>query len=337
MDTNEIQERLRTLSTAVDRIDAMLQRSAAENAAKLQSLQEYVDKILHISSIHYSLYGERTSRPYYPLNDTWALTRLNSGQNFFINTADRNISPWIIMGGHWEPNVERVLLEYIRPDMCVLDIGAHFGYYTVKLGGKLQNSGGRLHAFEPNPEVNAVIEENIKINGLAGLTTLHKCALGDETTRTTLTRSNSNMSSANLVGEQDADYSVIVDVKRLDDVLDGSRKVDLIKLDAEGYEKRILDGAALTLSRSPNCAIMIELSLDRWEKAAPLEDLITVCGGSKELYAVRPDGMLEHYTLDRVRPFLLECDFHENYFFVAPKGLVEVHLGHLLTASVVKM
>ncbi len=296
---------------------------------RLATMQEYIDKTLHIASIHYDLYGERSARPYFPLDDKWGLTKLDNGQNFFINTSDRNVAPWIIMGGHWERNVERVMLNFIKPTMTVLDIGAHFGYYTVRLGGKL-GTGGRLHSFEPNPEVNAVCEENIKINGLADRAVLHKHALGDIRTRVMLTRSNSNMASANLLGEQDADYSVEVQVERLDDVLGGDVVVDLIKLDAEGYEKKILDGATDVLHRSPNCAVMLELSLDRWEKAAPLDQLIPAVGGGKELYAVREDGTLEHFTLDRLRPFLLTCAFHENYFFLAPAQLVEASLKHLI-------
>lgn len=45
-------------------------------------------------------------------------------------------------------------------------------------------------------------------------------------------------------------------------------QADRIKLDAEGYEKRILDGALNLLKRSPQCAIMIELGLERWERYA---------------------------------------------------------------------
>ncbi|CAE6869656.1 hypothetical protein R69746_08323 [Paraburkholderia aspalathi] len=296
---------------------------------KIDRIMEFVDKNLHISSIHHDLYSKRSARPYYPLNDGWALTTLDSGQPFFVNTEDRNVAPWIIMGGHWETNVERVMMSYVSPGMTALDIGAHFGYYTVKIGSKI-GSSGRLYSFEPNPEVNAMCLENIKINGLASHVTLHKFALGDSEASALLTRSHSNMASANLIGEQDPDYSVEVQVKRLDDVIPADCSVDLIKLDAEGYEKRILDGAAATLLRSPQCAIMIELGLDRWEKAAPLSDLVAACGGNRELYAVQGDGTIKRIALNELRPFLLSCPFHENYIFVARRQDVETKIGHLL-------
>ncbi len=296
---------------------------------RLDKLQRYIDKTLHVTSELFEHYKKFSARPYYPLNDGWALTRLDSGQPFFVNTEDRNITPWIIMAGHWEPNVEQVLLSYASPGMTVLDIGAHFGYYTVKLGSKI-GEHGRLHAFEPNPEVNAVCLENIKINGLYSHTTLHKFALGDANTTAILTHSQSNMASANLVGEQDADYSVSVEVRRIDDVVPSDRAIDLIKLDAEGYEKRILDGAISTLSRSPQCATMIELGLERWERFAPLNELINACGGNREIYAVQRDGTIRKLPTDKLRDFLLTCSFHENYFFVARPQDVETRIGHLV-------
>jgi FkbM family methyltransferase len=297
---------------------------------QLSRMEEILEKSLHVVSRHFETYAHRSSRPYYPLNNGWGLTHLNTGQPFFVNTEDRNITPWIIMGGHWEPNVDRVLSAYAQPGMTILDIGAHFGYYTVKLGTKVGRAG-KLLAFEPNPEVNAVCAENIKINGLSFHASLSKFALGDVEHVATLTRSASNMASANLLGEQDNDYSVQVQVRRLDNVVDASVSADLIKLDAEGYEKRILDGATNLLKRSPQCAIMIELGLERWERYATLEQLIPACGGGdRELYAVCPDGTIEYFPLEKVRPFLLGCDYHENYFLVARPIDVEARIGDLV-------
>lgn len=234
------------------------------------------------------------------------------------------------MGGHWETNVDRVLCDYTQPGMFVLDIGANMGYYTVKLGTKIGNTG-RLLAFEPNPEVNAVCLENLKINGLLGCARLYNYALGETEATATLTHSNSNMASANLVGDQDADFSIEVSVKSLDSVLDDRRPIDLIKLDAEGYEVFILRGAKEALSNSPDCAVMIEVGLERWERHATVEDLIPLCGGNgRELYAVMDDGTLRQMQVEAVRDFLLTRGFHENYFLVVRPEVANARVGHLI-------
>lgn len=79
-------------------------------------------------------------------------------------------------------------------------------------------------------------------------------------------RSNSNMQSANLMGDQQADHCVNVVMKRLDDVLPAHARIDLIKLNAEGYGRRELLGAVGLLDRSPGFAIVMELGLDKWER-----------------------------------------------------------------------
>lgn len=292
-------------------------------------IKNYVEKIFDVATQHAVLFAQRSNRPYYPLNDGWGLTHLSTGQPFFVNTEDRNITPWILMGGHWEPNVDRILCAYAQPGMHVLDIGANMGYYAVKLGAKIGSSGA-LIAFEPNPEVYDVCLENLKLNQLTGYAKVLPIALGDEKGKATLTRSRSNMASANLIGDQAADVSFIVDVDTLDDCLGNAAPVDLIKLDAEGYESFILKGAVQTLARSPSCAIMIELGLDRWERYSTLDALVPMCGGNgRELYAVHDDGTLEHFTGD-LRAFLQSKPFSENYFLVARPPEVERHVGDLL-------
>jgi FkbM family methyltransferase len=292
-------------------------------------LKAYVEKTFHVAAQHADLFAQRSNRPYYPLNDGWGLTYLSTGQPFFVNTEDRNITPWILMGGHWETNVDRILCAYVKPGMRVLDIGANMGYYAVKLGTKV-GPGGTLIAFEPNPEVYDVCVENLKINGLTGHAKVLRLALGDRAGSATLTRSRSNMASANLLADQDADVSFEVEVATLDACLGEAAPVDLIKLDAEGYESFILKGAAQTLARSPSCAVMIELGLDRWERHSTLVELVPLCGGNgRELYAVHDDGTLEHFTGD-LRAFLRTRPYQENYFLVARPSEVQLHVADLL-------
>lgn len=299
------------------------------NQDDIDFIKAYVDKTLHVTAQHAELYAQRSSRPYYPLNDGWGLTHLSTGQPFFVNTEDRNITPWILMSGTWEPNVDRVLCAYARPGMHIVDVGANMGYYTVKLAS-IVGAGGTVFAFEPNPEVFDVCLENLKINGLTAHAKVMPIALGDAKGTATLTRSRSNMASANLLAEQDADVSFPVKVDTLDAALANGRPVDLIKLDAEGFESFILKGAGKTLARSPACAIMIELGLDRWERHSTLDALVPLCGGGgRELYAVRDDGTLEHFRGD-LRPFLRSKPYSENYFVIARPSEIETYVKDLV-------
>lgn len=335
-----------TSDTAARKIDAVIEQGhelqqrldqaadgERQQSERLQRVEEFSDKALHLTSLHYSLYQQRSNRPYYTLDNGWALTYLDNGQPFFVNTTDRQVSPWVIMGGHWEPDVERGLVGYAQPGMTVIDIGAHMGYFTVKLARKI-GPQGRLLAFEPNPLMSVFVYDNIRLNDLMRSCTLHRVALGDEPGIGSLRHHANNMGGGSLIDQRDGDCVIDVPVQRLDDMVPADWTVDLIKLDAEGYEQPVLRGAAAVLARSPDCALMLELRLESWERQGSLDTFLADCGGGKTVYAVQPDGTLLAVAPEEVRNYLLTClrvtGFHECNFFVAPAHLVRRYVPDLI-------
>ena len=59
---------------------------------------------------------------------------------------------------------------------------------------------------------------------------------------------------------------VAVEIARIDDVLPAGQAVDLIKIDAEGFEPLVLRGMAGILARSPHAAIVIEIGVAQWAR-----------------------------------------------------------------------
>lgn len=218
------------------------------------------------------LVARKTARPYYTLNDGWALTHLDTGQPFFCNTRDRSITPWLLMGGHWETHVDRVLTDLVQPGMRVVDVGANMGYYTVKLAHKA-GPHGHILAFEPNPDTLPYLRENIAINNLHARVTLYDCALGADEGRGTLGYVAGGHAQANLVGAGTHRTTHEVSIIRADDALHG-QPIDVMKIDAEGFERDVLLGAQETIRRSPKCVIVMECSLDRWPSLAGCDELV---------------------------------------------------------------
>ena len=103
----------------------------------IESKFSALEKIVGANSITVERLGENTSRPYFYLGGNWGLTRLSTGEPFFVNTNDRGITPWIIMGGKWETFVDDIMQELLREGDICLDIGANMGYYTIKMLSKI--------------------------------------------------------------------------------------------------------------------------------------------------------------------------------------------------------
>lgn len=292
-------------------------------------IKEFTEKSLYLGSQHFDLYRDRSARPYFSMNDNWALTFLDTGSPFFINTDDRIVAPWIIMGGHWETSVDRVMTTYAKPGMSIVDVGAHCGYYTVKLA-MCVGSGGSVLAFDPNPDIVEFCKANIKLNGLQTYVKLKEVALSDVNGSATMV-SRPGESAGASIAEAGPDFTYQVAVSRLDDMEDLVLPIDLMKIDAEGNEAKILRGAQKVLAQSPNCAVIMELSLDRWEKQAPLSDLMALTGGGgREIFGIHQDSTVENIKVENLEQFVNQRSHREEYVVIATPEIVAANLSGLI-------
>ena len=149
----------------------------------------------------------------------------------------------------------RLFEKLVEPGMLTVDIGANIGLYALLLA-RLVGADGRVFAFEPEPELFAMLCENCAANG-AGNVTPFQCAAGETNGRATFQRAIFN-SGDNRLGPTRADAQPIeVQVERLDDVLP-VRAVQFIKIDVQGHEFAALSGMTELLSASPDVRVLFE-------------------------------------------------------------------------------
>lgn len=142
----------------------------------------------------------------------------------------------------------------LRPQDVFVDVGACFGSYSLLASGV---AGARSIAFEPNPVTAQGLRENIRLNSLGDRVEIRAKAVGSEHGTVMLT---SELRAANhIVGADDAaDTSqVAVPLTRLDDELEQTAPA-LIKIDVEGYEQAVLDGAQAVLRKESLLAVILE-------------------------------------------------------------------------------
>jgi FkbM family methyltransferase len=238
-------------------------------------------------------------RPYYYLGDYRALTQLANGLPFFVNTRDRGITSWIILGGTWEHFVDEILCGVTRAGDRVLDAGANQGYYSVKLGN-IVGPDGWVVAFEPNPELFELLETNLQINGFGPRSKVYRNALGDVSCSAELRFSYDNMGGGSLSPHLAAGQeTVMVEVVRGDDVLPPDMAFEVMKFDVEGYEPEAAEGLAGVVARSAHAAIVLEISPQSWGQrggfAAILERFTL---GSKDGFEMAHDGLLTPLKLN---------------------------------------
>ncbi len=137
----------------------------------------------------------------------------------------------------YEPEVWKQVMAAIRPGDTIVDVGAHFGLYTIACGKRV-GSAGCVVAFEPHPGNFALLRRQILLNELSDRIEAHEAAVGDRDGHTQFTSGYSVQSHIT----PNMNDGIRVKVCRLDSVFADS-KVDIIKIDVEGFEEKALQGA----------------------------------------------------------------------------------------------
>ncbi|MGN6416781.1 MAG: FkbM family methyltransferase [Pseudobacter sp.] len=145
------------------------------------------------------------------------------------------------------------LLHFLREDDLFADIGANIGSYTVLAAAHV---GANSISFEPVPSTFAHLKNNIYINQLDKKVRALNIALGSQKGSIAFTSSYDTVNHVATASEKD---TISVPVEILDEVLQGEIPA-LIKIDVEGFETEVINGAQHILANEKLKAIVIELN-----------------------------------------------------------------------------
>ena len=137
-----------------------------------------------------------------------------------------------------------------QPGWVVMDAGANSGVFSVQQARR----GARVYSFEPNPDCFRRLCKAVAANGVDHLVTASNCALGSRPGRATLSvpqgvTTMGSIRPAWSTGGGAGDVSV--ELETIDGAIGrhGIARVDLLKIDVEGFEIDVLEGAAPALDR----------------------------------------------------------------------------------------
>jgi FkbM family methyltransferase len=185
----------------------------------------------------------------------------------------RNWIDWnLLFRGDFEPHVGRLLRRLAVPGGVAVDIGANIGAHTLALAQAV-GPQGKVLAFEPNPLTRSALQCNLALNALENVQ-VFDCALGGGPGVLPLkipkpdSAEYSNLGLSSLVALDTPHDEVIVPVRSLDAVVEqlGLSRLDVVKIDVQGYECQVLAGMRETLARHTP-AVVFEYESWAWEKA----------------------------------------------------------------------
>jgi FkbM family methyltransferase len=146
-----------------------------------------------------------------------------------------------------------LLRQVVKPGARVLDIGANIGFYSSLLA-ELAGPSGHVHAFEPDPLNFKRLQRAV---GDRPTITLHHAAVADKPG--TLKLYLSDRLNVDHRTYEPESYDKVVEVKavRIDDVV-GAERVDVIKMDIQGFEAQALGGMLHTLRNNAHLVLLSE-------------------------------------------------------------------------------
>lgn len=247
----------------------------------------------HLSKIEKRIARLENAHTIY-LGDHEALTRLHTGHRIYVDTRDVSIASHLMLEGRWEPWIEPVLVDAIKPGMRFVDVGANFGYYTL-IGAQLVGTSGHVYSFEANPILFSKLEKSVSVNGLNDRVSLFNLAIYD-TAMPMKIIFNHQLSGGGWVTNalhNPAPAAEVFDVmsERLDIALAGLDSVDIMKIDVEGSEPRVLAGAKALINKSKHLTIILEFDARRTIAEGPLEYLQSFAAQGFQMAIIEPTGL----------------------------------------------
>jgi FkbM family methyltransferase len=180
----------------------------------------------------------------------------------------------IPIDGGYDDDFFRVADMFMGEGTTFLDVGANFGLLSFGLAGR-HGGGIDCHLFEPNARLVAIIERSRQLYPQMRCT-VNPVAVSDQAGEVSFSL-NDQQSGVSHISTADESGGVVVPAITLDGYLEGKglERVELLKIDVEGFELSALRGAEASLRARRIEAVYFEYFEKYLTRVAPPEELIT--------------------------------------------------------------
>lgn len=172
------------------------------------------------------------------------------------------LSRWFV-DEDYEPEIWARAMREVRTGDRVVEVGASFGLYALAFAGRV-GATGHVTAFEPDPASAAALQANVEVNGWRDRVSLIRAAVGAVSAQVAFASDN-GFESRVQTRIDSSTHTINVPMVTLDDAL-GDFRIDILKIDVEGFEQQVLEGARTILgdaTRRPR-AIVVEVHPFAW-------------------------------------------------------------------------
>jgi FkbM family methyltransferase len=232
-----------------------------------------------------------------------AVRRLYEGVEL---TSFTGFSEYHSCAGFVEEDEHAFLTRHPFPEGEILDVGANLGVVSLILGQRFPDRS--IHAFEPNPSTVDALRKNLEYNAVDNVF-VQDAAVGETSGTVTFEADPENRGTARRSSQQ-AEHAKTVSCVTLDGYVEdkGIEEVGFLKVDVEGYEKEVFEGAEDLFCDQRIKMVYFEVcpALAHEAGTKPEEPASMLEGWGYRLHWLGPSGRLREAELDEIQDIELE-------------------------------
>lgn len=177
----------------------------------------------------------------------------------------------IALLGDYEHRLTRVIADKAKQGGLFVDVGANAGYFTLLWANALPSN--KVISFEPSPRNVHLLESNVKTNGFDDQVRVIAAGAGSASGEFSFDPGPEQQTGWGGFSLDASKSTIQVPVTTLDSQIDET--IDLLKVDVEGAELWVLEGARRLLASKQIKAVVFENNPDRSRKLNISDDAVT--------------------------------------------------------------
>ena len=180
---------------------------------------------------------------------------------FFLRKITRKLglNPFLFQifyrGNSYEELFDTNFSNRILDGYCVYDVGANMGYYSLTFS-KIVGDEGAVISFEPSLINFNKLNDNVK--NIANISILN-IGVGSTEGKLFISQGSDDIGATSRISETATKYGQWVDIMTIDKIVKQNRFPNAIKIDVEGFEVEVIEGAINTLKNKELKVIGIEV------------------------------------------------------------------------------
>jgi len=233
-------------------------------------------------------------------------------------SSDHVILPRLQRDGVWEENTTEFIRRHLKPGQTFVDVGANVGYFSV-LASRLVGAKGQVYAFEAAADNFALLQRNLAANGCQNVAA-QQVAAADVDGEALLIRKPDAGHHTLIGASREGGDTEVVKCARLNSLLPLVQPA-MVKIDVEGAERLVLQGAEEWLRTSEPITVIVE----DWSDAGGIVEWLVKEFGFHLVLRSRADGTacLMKNQPHRIRRERLSCHLVGNIDIPTVNGGVD--------------